>query len=194
MKNISGTLLPTFKFRPSGGIELISAAVRDERTSEILSKFRVRDSKGIHDVAYYDSVITNDVLKSVRYSGGRVILEIVVGTDDKGNIVTETFSIPKTINSNNISIQAGTKGLKNEVAIYGEGGESIQGSGSTISDDIDDSSESGSEAIKDQELKHQIPTSNAVCNYIGYITTGGGKRVGLESRLNGKDVHISYGK
>lgn len=168
MKNIAGTLLPTFKFRPSGGIELISSAVKGDN-GEIISQFKVKDSSGIHRVAYYDTVIESKDISSMTYRGGMVHFKVKV-LNDMGEVEIKEISLAELIHSSEISIEPGEE---DEVAIYGADGRTLKGAGVKFTNNAED--------IKNGNSK-TIPTSKAVLNFIDEGT------VPLQDRLAGDNV------
>lgn len=179
MRNIAGTLLPTFKFRPSGGIELISAAVMNESGNEVISKFKVKDSSGIHEVAYYDAVVQSKDIESMRYTGETVIIKTKY-VDLEGKPIE--FVIPRKINSNDITI---LEGDDDEVAVYGTDadGKKVLRPGLTVTNDLGDPY-SEEEIGEPKPGKKEIPTSKAVRKYIDDTAKP------LKARLEGDDVKI----
>lgn len=176
MKNIKGTLLPSFKLRANGGIELISAAVK--KGESVVSKFKVKDSEGIHEVAYYDAVIESKDILRMTYStetapnGTKIdILKLVLRDN-------EQLEIPLKINSDVLLIPQDAE--NNEIAVYARNAENKVSLG-----------RSHMKLVKDKNLAEfsegEVPSGTVVLGYIEEQI--GSARETLSKRLDGSGVN-----
>lgn len=193
MTNIKGTLLPSFKIRPTGGIELISAAVTQGQ--EATSQFRVRlADDSTHSVAYYDTVVASSNIESLTYftkqenGYSKDYLKITLRSTDGGLTKTD-IELPLTVNSGSLALPQDA--TNDEIAVYKvdpSTGEvtlgRAEGASSTNTKIVRSDYLSESEDLS--SLSEEVPTATIIKDYID-------KNVGvlssiLDSRLKGNDV------
>lgn len=191
MTNIKGTLLPSFKIRPTGGIELISAAVTQGQ--EATSQFRVKlADDSTHSIAYYDTVVASSNIESLTYftkqenGYSKDYLKITLRSTDGGLTKTE-IELPLTVNSGSLALPQDA--TNDEIAVYKvdpSTGEVTLGRAEGASSTKIVRSDSLSESEDLSSLSEEVPTATIIKDYID-------KNVGilssiLDSRLNGNDV------
>jgi DNA-binding MarR family transcriptional regulator len=143
-KNVGGTNMPTFKFRSGSGIELISAAIKDEvKKGYVRSKFRVKDETGVHDVAYYDTHIASEEIRNIKYvtnsNGTSEIVLVLKELDTNGHPIE--INLSRFINTSVLDslIVAPKDADEGEITIYGgsrtDGKTELKKSGKSFVDD-----------------------------------------------------------